>query len=333
MANIDIYCVDNKLPVTQNINFENDTVLIAGAGGTIGRELVQRINARTIVAVDISEYAIYLLQREMQSENLHCIVGDVSDPRIVSLIFDKYKIDYIFNAAAYKHVDTLEDENNTYSVIKNNIMSVINLCNHADNVKAMIHISSDKAVNPTNNMGYTKLWCERIVQQYARTSDTTYKIVRFGNVYNSAGSFIETLQWQLATGRPITVTDDRMLRYFMTVSDAVSLILDVVDLKWGNRTYILEMGEEVSIVELVQELNTKNHPIEYIGIRPGEKLREELVYDHEELEDTANPLIRSVEWRKRVNMIENIARLTTELDKDKICLKTLNEIITTTTIL
>jgi FlaA1/EpsC-like NDP-sugar epimerase len=323
----------NKINSATSNFYKDSVVLITGAGGTIGRELVQRINARTIVAVDISEYAIYLLQREMQSENLHCIVGDVSDPRMVSLIFDKYKIDYIFNAAAYKHVDTLEDENNTYSVIKNNIMSVINLCNHADNVKAMIHISSDKAVNPTNNMGYTKLWCERIVQQYARTSDTTYKIVRFGNVYNSAGSFIETLQWQLATGRPITVTDDRMLRYFMTVSDAVSLILDVVDLEWGNRTYILEMGEEVSIVDLVQELNTKNHPIEYIGIRPGEKLREELVYDHEELEDTANPLIRSIEWRNRVNMIENIARLTTELDKDKICLKTLNEIITTTTIL
>lgn len=324
----------NKLPIIQNTNFYKNTVLITGAGGTIGSELVRRIKAKTVIAVDISEYAIYKLQREIGAKNIHCVVGDVSDPKLVQLIFDKYDIDYIFNAAAYKHVDTLEDENNSYSVIKNNIMSVINLCNHADNVRAMIHISSDKAVNPTNNMGYTKLWCERIVQQYARTSNTAYKIVRFGNVYNSAGSFVETLQWQLDTGRPITITDDRMQRYFMTVSDAVSLILDVVDIEWSNRTYILEMGEEISILELVTQLNVKNHPIEYIGIRPGEKLREELIYDYEVLEDTASTMIKSVEWQQQqVNMISNMHTLLEELKKDKICLTRLNEIITTTTIL
>jgi FlaA1/EpsC-like NDP-sugar epimerase len=322
----------NKLPIAQNTNFEQDTVLITGAGGTIGSGLIRRIRAKTIIAVDISEYAIYRLQREIGCANIHCIVGDISDPKLVRLIFDKYKIDYILNAAAYKHVDTLEDENNTYSVIKNNILSVINLCEYAEQVKAMIHISSDKAVNPTNNMGYTKLWCERIVQQYAYSMSSTFKIVRFGNVYNSAGSFIETLQWQLETDRPITITDDRMKRYFMTVDDAVSLITDVVDLELGNGTYILEMGEEVSIVDLVNQLNTNNSPIEYIGIRPGEKLREELVYGYEQLVDTNNSLIKKVEW-KRVDMVDNMIALETELKKDTICLQRLIEIITTTTIL
>lgn len=332
MASTDIYCVKNKLPIIQNTNFEKNAVLITGAGGTIGSELVRRIKAKTIIAVDISEYAIYKLQREIGNKNIHCIVGDVSDQKLVKLIFDKYDIDYIFNAAAYKHVDTLEDENNTYSVIKNNVCSLVNLCIFAGNARALIHISSDKAVNPTNNMGYTKLWCERIVQHFSNLTNTEFKIVRFGNVYNSAGSFIETLQWQLDTGRPITITDDRMKRYFMTVGDAVSLITDVVDLEKGNGTYILEMGEEVSIVELVNELNTKNAPIEYIGIRPGEKLSEELTYDYERLQDTVNPLIKRVDWKK-VNMTRNLITLLNELEKDTICLERLTEIITTTTIL
>jgi FlaA1/EpsC-like NDP-sugar epimerase len=181
-------------------------------------------------------------------------------------------------------------------------------------------------------MGYTKLWCERIVQQYAHSTNATFKIVRFGNVYNSAGSFIETLQWQLDNDRPITITDDRMKRYFMTAADAVSLITDVVNLEQGNGTYILEMGDELFITDLVKQLNTNNNPIEFIGIRPGEKLKEELVYDYEQLIATDNSLIKRVDW-KRVDMIDNIIALKTELKKDSICLQRLIEIITTTTIL
>lgn len=303
-------------------------MLVTGAGGTIGSELVNRINAKTIIAVDISEYAIYCLQRGIGNRNVHCIVGDVSDSKLVDMIFEKYSIDYVFNAAAYKHVDTLEDENNSYSVVKNNVLSVINLCNHADDFKAMIHISSDKAVNPTNNMGYTKLWCERIVQQYARTSDAEFKIVRFGNIYNSAGSFVETLQWQVRNNMPITVTDTNMKRYFMTVQDAVTLITEVVHLEYKKATYILDMGEEVSIMDLLPA----NHPYKIVGIRPGEKLQEELVYSYEKLENTNIDMIKRVEW-VTVPMISNIVKLLDELKKDKICLKTLNEIITTTTIL
>lgn len=317
----------NKLPVDVP-DFKNNTVLITGAGGTIGSELVRRIDAETIIAIDISEYAIYKLQRTIGNRNVYCIVGDVSDRKFVRMIFDKYKIDYIFNAAAYKHVDTLEDENNSYSVIKNNILSVINLCDHTDSAKMMIHISSDKAVNPINNMGYTKLWCERIVQQYARTSDTEFKIVRFGNIYNSSGSFVETLQWQIANNLPITVTDKDMQRYFMTVEDAVTLIARVVNLEYKKATYVLDMGAEMSIMDLLPS----NYPYKIIGIRPGEKIREELTYNYEQLENTADPMIKRVEWRP-VPMISNIVQLLEELNKDKICLKTLNEIITTTTIL
>jgi FlaA1/EpsC-like NDP-sugar epimerase len=318
----------NKLPITLDQSFKDSTVLITGAGGTIGSELVNQIQAKTIIAVDISEYAIYKLQRSIGSRNVHCIVGDVSDKKLVNLIFNKYQIDYIFNAAAYKHVDTLEDENNFYSVVKNNILSVINLCDHADQVKSMIHISSDKAVNPTNNMGYTKLWCERIVQQYARTSNTEIKIVRFGNVYKSSGSFLETLEWQIEHDLPITITDPEMKRYFISVQDAVSLIINIVHLEFAKATYILDMGKEHSIMDLVP----KGYPQVIIGCRPGEKLREELFYDYEQLQDTSNTLIKKIEW-KPVPMITNIVTLLDELKKDKVCLKTLNKIITTTTIL
>lgn len=318
----------NKLPILNNTHFKDSVVLVTGAGGTIGSTIVNRIEAKTIIAIDISEYAIYKLQRSIGNKNVHCVVGDISDPKLVDLIFKKYEIEYVFNAAAYKHVDTLEDENNTYSVVKNNIMSVINLCNYASNVRTLVHISSDKAVNPTNSMGYTKLWCERIVQHYSNLCNTQFKIVRFGNIYNSAGSFVETLQWQIDNDLPITITDDRMKRYFMTVDDAVSLITAVVNLDWDNSTYILNMGDEVSILDLIPQ----GYPTEYIGIRPGEKLNEELVYRYETLEDTVVPMIKKVAWHP-VPMLDNIARLTTELEKDKICLTTLNEIITTTTIL
>ena len=317
----------NKLYSNKNINFKNNIVLIAGAGGTIGSTIVNRIEAKQIIAIDISEYAIYKLQRSNNSKNIKFIVGDISDLKFVNMIFNKYKIDYVFNAAAYKHVDKLQEDDNTYSVIKNNILSVLNLCEHIDKIKTLIHISSDKAVNPINNMGYTKLWCERIVQQYDNC-----KIVRFGNVYGSSGSFIETLKWQLENELPITITDKNMKRYFMTVDDAVSLILDIGGVEYANATYILDMGKEIPIVDIVNELNYNNNPITYIGIRSGEKLNEELVCDYEVIENTIHPMIKRVGW-KCIDMKNNINILLKELGKNKICLPTLNKIITTTTIL
>jgi FlaA1/EpsC-like NDP-sugar epimerase len=170
------------------------------------------------------------------------------------------------------------------------------------------------------------------VQHHAKASVTNFKIVRFGNVYNSAGSFVETLAWQLDTDRPITITDDRMKRYFLTISDAVSLILDITSFPDRNKTYILDMGEEISIVDLVTQLNTKGAPIKYIGIRPGEKLREELVYGYETLAPTSNTMISNVDW-KEIDISTEISVLLKELGKDSICLTTLNNIIITTTIL
>jgi FlaA1/EpsC-like NDP-sugar epimerase len=329
--------MNNKLPIKRNTNFKNSVVLVTGAGGTIGSEIVKRLDAEKIIAVDISEYAIYRLQRSINNSdliknNISCIVGDISDPKLVRMIFDKYKIDYVFNAAAYKHVDTLEDENNTYSVVKNNILSVVNLCEIIKDCKGFIHISSDKAVYPTNNMGHTKLWCERIVQHYAQNLSTSIKIVRFGNVYGSSGSFIETLKWQMDNNLPITVTDDRMRRYFLSVDDAVTLINEVVTLDQDNGTYILEMGQEVYITDIVEDLNIKSLPINYIGIRAGEKLQETLVYDYETLNTTSNDMIKKVNWQP-VPMQENISNILAELKKDKVCLERLNQIILTTTIL
>jgi FlaA1/EpsC-like NDP-sugar epimerase len=327
----------NKLSILDNACFKDSIVLVTGAGGTIGGEIVKRLRAKKIIAVDISEYAIYKLQRSIDNStpkklNVSCVVGDISDNKLVKMIFSKYKIDYVFNAAAYKHVDTLEDENNTYSVIKNNILSVINLCENAKDLRALIHISSDKAVYPTNNMGYTKLWCERIIQHYSQHLSTCMKIVRFGNVYASSGSFIETLQWQMDNNLPITITDDRMRRYFLSVSDAVTLINETVTLDNTNGTYILEMGNEVYIKEIVEDLNFKNLPITYIGIRAGEKFQETLVYDYEQLNTTMNPMINKINWQP-VLMNENISKILNELKKDDVCLENLNQIIQTTTIL
>ena len=301
------------------------TVLVTGAGGTIGSGLLNRIRATTIVALDISEYAIYRLQREIGNRDIHCVVGDASDSRVIDMLFNKYSFDYVFNAAAYKHVDTLEDENNTYSVVKNNILSVLALCKHIHGLKGLVHVSSDKAVNPTNSMGYTKLWCERIVQHYGKFLPA--KIVRFGNVYKSSGSFIETLEWQMANDMSITITDSRMKRYFLTVDDAVTLIAHASLMK-ENGTYILEMGEEISIVDIVNQLNSKNLPVEYVGIRPGEKLSEELVYDHETLLNTLHPMVHRVEWDP-IDMNTLIRDITIELNQGKICNQRINEIIET----
>jgi FlaA1/EpsC-like NDP-sugar epimerase len=158
------------------------------------------------------------------------------------------------------------------------------------------------------------------------------KIVRFGNVYASSGSFIETLQWQMDNNLPITITDDRMRRYFLSVSDAVTLINETVTLDNTNGTYILEMGNEVYIKEIVEDLNFKNLPITYIGIRAGEKFQETLVYDYEQLNTTMNPMINKINWQP-VLMNENISKILNELKKDDVCLENLNQIIQTTTIL
>lgn len=320
--------MNDKLTFTSNPVLQNTTVLVAGAGGTIGSALISTMNAERIIAVDISEYAIYKLQRANNKSNIHYVVGDISDSKFCNYLFEKYSVDYIFNAAAYKHVDMLQNEDNVYSVIKNNVMSTINLCECSSQAKALIHISSDKAVYPTNIMGYTKLWCERIVQHYA-TSSAKLKIVRFGNVYNSSGSFIETLQWQMDNKLPITITDNRMKRYFITINDASCLINKVVTLDDNNATYILDMGEEVDIVSIVDRLNINNSPIDYIGIRAGEKIQEQLVYDWEALMPTSDPLIKSIEW-KPIDMADNINQLIEELSKDTLCTAKLSKIITTT---
>jgi FlaA1/EpsC-like NDP-sugar epimerase len=158
------------------------------------------------------------------------------------------------------------------------------------------------------------------------------KIVRFGNVYASSGSFIETLQWQMDNDLPITITDDRMRRYFLSVSDAVTLINETVTLDNTNGTYILEMGNEVYIKDIVKDLNFKNLPITYIGTRAGEKFQETLVYDYEQLNTTMNPMINKINWQP-VSMNENISKILNELKKDDVCLENLNQIIQTTTIL
>lgn len=322
--------MENRLLENLNIKKLKGTILICGAGGTIGKEVIKKIKAEKIIAVDISEYSIYKLEREL-GPKIDYIVGDISDKKLVDLIFKKYKIDYVLNAAAYKHVDRMENENNHYSVIKNNILGLINLCEKLNSgVKEFIHISSDKAVNPINYMGFTKLWCENIVKHYSKHVKTKMSIIRFGNVYNSSGSFVETLKWQVENKLPITITDKRMKRYFMMVDDAVKLITDVFDLEKENYTYILNMGEQISIESLAREI-AKDYNIKYIGIRAGEKLQEELFYEFEILEKTKNNLISKIKFND-IDFGNNIKQLMFELNREIICTKKLTEIIETITI-
>jgi FlaA1/EpsC-like NDP-sugar epimerase len=274
----------DKLTFRPNPELEGKTVLITGAGGTIGSSLVGAMlnQGAKVVAVDISEYAIYRLNERF---DIRGIVGDVSDKQLLDLIFAREYVDYIFHCAAYKHVDMSEDDINTYSYIKNNVRTTQHLLEYP--VEHFILISSDKAVNPSNTMGRTKQQSEQLVRE--RCSGH-YAIVRFGNVYNSSGSFVETMNRQITEMKPITLTDMLMTRFFLTIHDATSLINEVVRMNESG-TYVLDMGEEIRIVDLIPE----SHPIRFIGMRPGEKINEEIVSGNEILVNTNHELIKRVE--------------------------------------
>lgn len=276
--------MEDKLTLKINSNMHGKTALVTGAGGTIGSAVVGSLLEQgvNVVPVDISEYSIYRLNEKF---DVRGIVGDVSNLSLVNMIFAKHHIDYIFHCAAYKHVDISEEDINTYSAFMNNVDSTACLLKFP--VERFILISSDKAVNPQNTIGRSKLASEQLVKTLCTG---IYKIVRFGNVYNSSGSFVETLNRQIETNQPVTITDKRMRRSFLTINDAVSLINEVTHIDDQSGTYMLDMGEEVNILDLVP----KDYPIKYVGIRAGEKLTEDLLGENEVLVDTSNELIKCI---------------------------------------
>ena len=280
-------------------------VLVTGGGGSIGSELCRQIaghNPKTLIIVDIYENNAYEIQQELKYKypdmNLVVLIASVRNTLRINKIFEKYKPDIVYHAAAHKHVPLMEDSPN--EAIKNNVFGTWKTAMAAatNGAKKFVMISTDKAVNPTTIMGASKRICEMIVQTFNKHYDTEFVAVRFGNVLGSNGSVIPLFKKQIAAGGPVTVTDPNIIRYFMTISEAVSLVLQAGAFAKGGEIFVLDMGEPVKILDLAENLIKlsgykvgEDIRIEFTGLRPGEKLYEEMLMDEEGLQDTANKMI------------------------------------------
>ena len=282
------------------------TILVTGGGGSIGSELCRQIaekRPKQLIIFDIYENSAYEIQQELRKKypelDLKVLIGSVRNTNRVNQIFETYRPDIVYHAAAHKHVPLMEDSPN--EAIKNNVLGTWKVAEAAVTygTSKFVMISTDKAVNPTNIMGATKRICEMIVQAYNEKSDKTdFVAVRFGNVLGSNGSVIPLFKKQIAEGGPVTVTHPRIIRYFMTIPEAVSLVLQAGAYAKGGEIFVLEMGEPVKILDLANNLIRlsgyvpgEDIKIEFTGLRPGEKLYEEMLMDEEGLQETANKLI------------------------------------------
>lgn len=281
------------------------TVLVTGGGGSIGSELCRQAAAqrpKRLIIFDIYENNAYDIQMELRRTHpeldLVVLIGSVRDRARVMQVFDRYRPDLVCHAAAHKHVPLMETS--PFEAIKNNVFGTYNVAQAADRfgTQRFILISTDKAVNPTNVMGASKRLCEMIVQMMNDRSATEYVAVRFGNVLGSAGSVIPLFRKQIRSGGPVTVTDKRVIRYFMTIPEAVQLIFQAGAYARGGEIFVLDMGEPVRIDDLARNMIRLSGfepdvdiPIVYTGLRPGEKLYEELLLSGEGMQKTKNDLI------------------------------------------
>lgn len=280
-------------------------ILVTGGGGSIGSELCRQIAAnhpRRLIILDIYENNAYDIQQELKQKYPHLdlivLIGSVRNTNRVNSIFEQYRPEIVYHAAAHKHVPLMEDSPN--EAIKNNVFGTYKVATAADRygAKRFVLISTDKAVNPTNIMGASKRMCEMIVQSFNNRSDTDFVAVRFGNVLGSNGSVIPLFKKQIEAGGPVTVTHPDVVRYFMTIPEAVSLVLEAGAAAKGGEIFVLDMGEPVRIDDLARNLIRlsgytvgEDIEIEYTGLRPGEKLFEELLMNEEGLQQTANKMI------------------------------------------
>lgn len=280
-------------------------VLVTGGGGSIGSELCRQIAAhqpKQLIIVDIYENNAYEIQQELIRRypelELEVLIASVRNTNRIQDIFDKYKPDIVYHAAAHKHVPLMEDSPN--EAIKNNVLGTYKTAQAADKsgVEKFVLISTDKAVNPTNVMGASKRICEMVVQMMNQKSKTNFVAVRFGNVLGSNGSVIPLFKKQIAEGGPVTVTHPDIIRYFMTIPEAVSLVLQAGAYAKGGEIFVLDMGEPMKILDLAQNLIKlsgyrvdEDIEIKFTGLRPGEKMYEELLMDEEGLKKTANKRI------------------------------------------
>jgi len=278
------------------------TVLITGGGGSIGSELsrqIARLEPGKLIIIEQSEYNLYEIEREIKASwpdiESHCHLGDIRDEVAIDKLFETYRPSVVFHAAAYKHVPMLQ--NQLREAVTNNVLGTKCIADAATRYKTetFVLISTDKAVNPTNYMGATKRVAEIYCQALSRSSSTRFVTVRFGNVLGSAGSVVPLLQEQIAQGGPVTVTHPEITRYFMTISEASLLILQAGSMGNGGEVFVLDMGEPIRVAYLAEQvillsgmIPGEDIAIEYIGLRPGEKLHEELLYLDENLLGTTH---------------------------------------------
>ena len=280
-------------------------VLVTGGGGSIGSELCRQIAGhipKQLIILDIYENNAYEIKQELEHKyprlNLVVLIGSVRNTNRMNSIFEKYRPNIVYHAAAHKHVPLMEDSPN--EAIKNNVFGTLKTVQAADRygTDRFVMISTDKAVNPTNIMGASKRICEMIIQTYNKRSETEFVAVRFGNVLGSNGSVIPLFKKQINRGGPVTVTHPDIIRYFMTIPEAVSLVIQAGLFAKGGEIFVLDMGEPVKILDLAENLIRlsgytpyEDIKIEFTGLRPGEKLYEELLMDEEGMTDTANKMI------------------------------------------
>jgi len=348
LRDVDIEDILGRDPVVLDNNkigklIEDRTILVTGAGGSIGSELCRQIikyNPSQLLMLDIYENSLYNIELELKEQYSHidikAIVGSVRDIKKLENIFEKYNPYLVFHAAAHKHVPLMEES--PLEAIKNNVFGTYNVANCADkyNCKKMILISTDKAVNPTNIMGASKRLCEMIIQVKNKNSNTEYAAVRFGNVLGSNGSVVPVFKKQIAEGGPVTVTHKEVIRYFMTIPEAAQLVLQAMSYANGGEIFVLDMGEPVKIYDLAVTLIKLSGyepeidiPIVFTGLRPGEKLYEELLMKEEGLKKTENKKIYIGELTDldEKDILEKLAKLKKLIENENVPIEKIKETI------
>jgi FlaA1/EpsC-like NDP-sugar epimerase len=290
---------------------KNSVVMVSGAGGSIGAELcrqIARYRPRQIILLELNEFALCGIEQEFNSRfhdvPIVCAIGDVKDSERVNQLLRTYRPSVIFHAAAYKHVPLMENEN-AWQAILNNVAGtrVVAQAAIAHGVQKFVFISTDKAVNPTNVMGASKRLAEMVCQALQQEAETRFVMVRFGNVLGSTGSVIPKFREQIAAGGPITVTHPEITRYFMSIPEAVQLVLQAGLMGEGGEIFVLDMGDPVKIADLARDmirlsgLSENDIEITYTGLRPGEKLYEELLAADESTLPTPHPKLRIAKAR------------------------------------
>jgi FlaA1/EpsC-like NDP-sugar epimerase len=287
-------------------------IMVTGAGGSIGSELCRQIavfKPRLLLLFELNEFALYKIEQELREHypnvSLACVMGDVKNVSRVNQVLAEYRPQVIFHAAAYKHVPLVEDVN-TWEAIQNNVSGTYTLANAAlqHKVEKFILISTDKAVNPTNVMGGSKRLAEMVCQGLQGMGSTRFAMVRFGNVLGSTGSVIPKFYEQIKKGGPVTVTHPDVIRYFMSIPEAAQLVLQAGYMGRGGEIFVMEMGEPVRIADMARDMirlsgfSEDEIKVVYSGLRPGEKLYEELLADDEHTGPTPHPKLRIARARE-----------------------------------